>query len=112
VFAEEAVKALYRAIQIAVTIAHAIVAVLYFAFGLLCISVGIWLLFVFGFNWWAVGFGAFLILCGASPLLRGGEIFLSTRPAERPDDRLRYLRSRSLYVPEDRRETGRRERSA
>ena len=51
-------KALYRATQIAVAIAHAISAVLYFAFGFLFISVGAWLMLVFGLNWWAIGFGA------------------------------------------------------
>jgi hypothetical protein len=28
------------------------------------ISIGVWLMFVFGLNWWAFGFSVFIILTG------------------------------------------------
>jgi len=105
-------KTLYRVTQAAVALAHMVNAALYLGFGLLFIFIGVWVMFVFGLNWWAIGFGVFFILNGMPLVLRGGEIFLSTQPAERPDERQRYLRSRSLYVPEDRRDHDRRERGA
>jgi hypothetical protein len=74
------------------------------------ISIGVWLMFVFGLNWWAFGFSAFIILTGVRLVLKGSDTFLSTRPAQRIDERQRYLRSRSLYMPEDRRARRRRER--
>lgn len=54
-------------------------------------------MFVFGLNWWAFGFSAFIILTGVRLVLKGSDTFLSTRPAQRIDERQRYLRSRSLY---------------
>jgi hypothetical protein len=105
-------KALYRGAQTCVSLARLISAAFYCAVALLLISIALWLALPLGQGWLLDILAILFGLQGAAVGVKGLEIFLSTRPPERPDARQRYLQSRSLYVPEDRRDARRRERGA
>ncbi|MCP3460379.1 hypothetical protein [Bradyrhizobium sp. CCGUVB23] len=62
---------------------------------------GLWLCFSFE-NWFAIGGGVLAGLHSLNLLVEASATYLSARPAERPDERERQLRSQSLYVPMDR----------
>ena len=105
-------KVLYRAAQAGVSIARLLSAAFYLVIAVLLIAFALWLALPFGRNWILTGIPIFVGLRGAATGVKALDIFLSTRPHERPDERQRYFRSRSLYVPEDRRDARRRERGA
>ena len=105
-------KALYRAAQAGVSFARLLSAAFYLTIAILLIGFALWLALPLGQGWLLDILAMLFGLQGAAVCIKGLEIFLSTRPPERPDERQRYLRSRSLYVPEDRRDARRRERGA
>jgi hypothetical protein len=112
ILGDDSMKSFYHAAQIAVSLARLFSAAFYLSIAILLIGFALWLALPFGQGWLldviAIPFG----LQGAAVGVKGLEIFLSTRPPERSDERQRYLRSRSLYVPEDRRDARRREHGA
>jgi hypothetical protein len=103
-------KFLYRPAQTAVTFAHLVNAAFHGALALLLVGFALWLALPLGQGWFLDVIAIFFGVWGAAIGVKCLEIFLSTKSSERPDERERYLRSRSLYNPENRREAGRRER--
>jgi hypothetical protein len=100
-------KTLYRAAQTAVSLARLFGAAFHLTIAILLIGFALWFALPLGQGWLLDIIAILFGLQGAAVGVKGPEIFLSTR---RPDERQRYLRSRSLYVPEDRRDARRRER--
>jgi fatty acid desaturase len=105
-------KSLYRGAQTAVTFARLVNAAFHGALAVLFAGVALWLALPLGQGWLFDVLALFLGLLGAAIGVNGLEIFLSTKSPERPDERERYLQSRSLYNPGSRREAGRRERES
>ncbi len=103
-------KSFYHAARIAVSLARLFSAAFYLSIAILLIGFALRLALPLGQGWLLDVIAIFFGLQGAAIGVKGLEIFQSTRPAERPDERQRYLRSRSLYVPEDGRDARRRER--
>jgi fatty acid desaturase len=102
----------YRLAQALVSTARIVSATFYAALAILLIAFALWLAFPLGQGWLFDGLALLLGWSGAATGVKAAERFLSTRPAERPDERERYLQSRSLYNPGSRRESGRRERES
>jgi len=101
-------KSLYRGAQKAVTFGRLVNAALHGAFAVLLIRIALWIAMSFEQGVLAI----FVGLWGAAIGVKGLEIFLSTKSQEHPDERARYLQSRSLYNPGGRREAPRRERDS
>jgi hypothetical protein len=109
---DEAMKSFYRGAQTAATFARLINAAFHGKLAILFIGFASWLALPFGQGWVLDVLAILFGLQGAAIGVKGLEIFLSTRPPDRPDERERYLQSRSLYNPGSRREAGRRERES
>jgi hypothetical protein len=105
-------KQLYRIAQALLSIARLIGAALYATFALLFMWLALWFFLPSGHGEPVFSLTIFFGLWAAMIGVKALEMFLSTRPAERPDERERYLQSRSLYNPGRRREAGRRERES
>jgi hypothetical protein len=64
----------------------------------------LWLTLTFGLNWFIIIFDILLGLGAAGLFVTACEVYSTSRLPERPDERERYLQSRSLYNPNGRRE--------
>jgi hypothetical protein len=105
-------KTLYRAAQAGVSLARLFSAAFHLTIAILLIGFALWLALPLGQGWLLNIIAILFGLQGAAIGVKALEIFLSARPPERPDERQRYLQSRSLYVPDDGRDARRRERGA
>jgi fatty acid desaturase len=105
-------KSLYRGAQTAVTFARLVNAAFHGALAVLFAGFALWLALPLGRGWLLDIIAIYFGLLGAAIGVKGLEIFLSTKSQERPDERERYLQSRSLYNPGSRREAARRERES
>jgi hypothetical protein len=106
---ETTMKVLEKLATGAVSAAGVTNAAGYAIFGACWFFVALWLALPFN-NIFSIVFGAILAGCGASCFVKAAEIYVSVRPAERPEERQRYLESHSLYWPIDRKEQRRRQR--
>jgi hypothetical protein len=59
-----------------------------------------------------IGLDIFLGLNAAASFVEACTVYAASQPAERPDERERYLQSRSLYNPGGAREARRRKRES
>jgi hypothetical protein len=94
----------------ALSAARLMEALCYFVLASAFLLAALWLVFCFE-NWFAYGIAIFCGLTGAGLLLKASEVYVSASPPERPDERLRYLQSRSLYVPDNNQRSRHRERN-
>jgi hypothetical protein len=78
------VKSFYYAAQTVVSLARLLGAAFYLAIATLLIGFALWLALPLGQGWMLDILAAFFGLQGATIGVKGLEIFLSTRPAERP----------------------------
>jgi hypothetical protein len=85
-------------------------ALWYFVLASAFLLTALWLVFSFE-NWFAYGIAILCGLKGAELLVKASEAYVSASPPERPDERLRDLQSRSLYVPDNSQRSRRRERN-
>jgi hypothetical protein len=85
-------------------------ALWYFVLTSAFLLAALWLVFSFE-NGFAYGIAIVCGLTGAGLLLKASEAYVRASPPERPDERLRYLQSRSLYVPDNNQRSRRRERN-
>jgi hypothetical protein len=78
-------KALYRGAQRYVSIARLLSALFYAVIALLLISFAVWLAIPFGRNLLLTAIAMLVGLQGAATGVKASELFLSSRPAERPN---------------------------
>ena len=71
-----------------------------------------WLTRSVGLNWFVIFLDIILGLSAAQLFVKACTIYSTSSLQERPDERDRYLQSRSLYNPGSRREPPRRERES
>jgi hypothetical protein len=99
-------KTFYRAAQVGILIARVFSAVFHLVIAGLLIGFALWLALPFGESWILTGIAILVGLQGAATGVNALEIFLSTRPPQRPPQQ-HYLpesrRSRDQAAPRDRR---------
>jgi hypothetical protein len=77
-------KMLYRAAQVSVSLGRLIAAAYYFLIGLLLLAFALWLVLPLGQSWLMMIIAACFALSGCATLVKASEIFLTTKPLERP----------------------------
>jgi hypothetical protein len=97
----------YRFSAATVSFARLLEAGFDLGFSLGLILMALWLTLSFGLNWLIIGLDIFLVLCAAQAFVMACTIYSTSRLPERPDERERYLQSRSLYMPANQREAHR-----
>jgi hypothetical protein len=103
---------LYRFSAATVSLARRLEAGFYLGLVLVFGVMVLWLTLSFGLNWFVIGLDIFLGLCAAELFVKACTVYSTSQPPERPDERERYLQSRSLHIPGSRREARRRERGS
>jgi hypothetical protein len=103
---------LYRFSAATVSFARLLEAVFNLGLALVLALIALRLSLSFGFNWLIVALDVILGLSAVQLFVKACTIYSTSRLPDRPDVWERYLRSRSLYVPEDGRDARRRERGA
>ena len=103
---------LYRMSTATVSFAKLVEAGFYLALALVFVLIAWWLTRAFGLNWFMIGLDIFLGLNAAASFVEACTLYAASQPAERPDERERYLQSRSLYISRDVREARRRKRES
>jgi hypothetical protein len=88
-------RTIAEAIVTGAKLTHAAAWMLYSAFWLL---LAFWAGIPLGNPFWTV-LALCLAACGMGCIVKAAQLYASARPPERPDDRQRYLASRSLYIP-------------
>jgi hypothetical protein len=99
-------KSFYRAAQTAVSLARLFSAAFYLTIAILLIGFALWLALPLGQGWLFNVLAIFFGLHGAAVGVEGVEIFLNTRPPERPPQQQRLPASpgyRNQAAPRDRR---------
>lgn len=90
---------LYRFSTATISLARRLEAGFYLGLALVFVAVVLWLTSAFGLNWFVLGLDMFLGFCAAGLFVNACMIYSTVQQPERPDERQRYLQSRSLYIP-------------
>jgi hypothetical protein len=102
---------LYRFSVATVSFARLVEAGFYLGLFLVFVVIALWLTLSFGLNWFVIGLDIVLGLKASESFVKACTVYSTSRSPERPDERQRYLESRSLYFPRNRRETSRNPRT-
>jgi high-affinity Fe2+/Pb2+ permease len=103
---------LFRFSAATVSFARLLEAVFNLGLALVFAWIVLWLSLSFGLNWLIIILDIILGLSAAQLFVKACTVYSTSQTQERPDERERYLQSRSLYNPGSRREAGRRERES
>jgi len=97
----------YRLSETTVLIARRLEAGLFCGLALIFAVIAFWLTTSFSITWLIVGLDIFLGVCAAQLFVKACTIYSTSQRPERPDERERYLQSRSLHIPGIKREARR-----
>jgi hypothetical protein len=103
---------LYRFSAATVSFARRLEAGFLLGLALVLVAITLWLALRFGLNWFIIGLDLILGMNAAGLFVGACTVYSTSQSQERPDERERYLQSRSLYNPGSRREAPRRERES